>query len=284
MGGVWNYTDVAAPLVKYTETTGKTGEPFTPSWIHVPLDSPYHQHAQAADEPIQFLGSDGIQRLVFPSPVYPSLTSNLPKELMQFYDFPYNEGTELFPHHSEVLKYIQGYFKHLGIEERRQSGRIDRGGVGITETVAKAEAGVRVWFGKKVRKVRKVQGKGWRVIVKNVDLGGGADIPNGTDEIGGGEEERWYDAVVISGGRYSVPYVPDIPGLKEWVLTGGGKRRVEHSMEFKEKNERYRGKVGSSFFFLSFSLPSFPFFPFLSHSPLPTLLPTILILPFLKIN
>ena len=251
MGGVWNYTDAAAPLVKYAEsTTSTTGEAFTPSWIHIPLDSPYHQHAQAVNKPILFLGNDGTQKLVFPSPVYPSLKSNLPKDLMRFYDFPYDEGTELFPHHSKVLKYIQAYFKQLGIEERHQSGHLSGGGVGITEAVAETEEGIRVWFGKKVRKVRKVQGKGWRVIIKNVELGDSADTVNGTeerDEIGVGEEERWYDAVVIAGGRYFVPYVPDLPGLREWVLAGKGKRRVEHSMEFKEIEEQYRGKVSSFF-------------------------------------
>lgn len=263
MGGVWNYTDAATPLVEHPETASRTTEEtFTPSWIHIPLDSPYHQHAQAANKPIQFLGNDGIQKLVFPSPVYPSLISNLPKELMQFYNFPYNEKASVFPHHSEVLKYVQDYLKHLGVEEHRQSGHMGRGRVETTEAVAETGEGIRVWFGKQVRKVRKVQGKGWRVIVKDVDLGGGSgDNMNGAeerDEVGGGEEERWYDAVVIAIGRYSIPYVPDLQGLEEWVLAGKGKRRVEHSMEFKEIIEQYRGKVGPPFFF------SFHFILFLS--------------------
>ena len=266
MGGIWNYTDAAAPLVKYAETTASTtGEEFTPSCIHVPLDSPYHQHAQAADEPIRFLGNDGIQRLVFPSSVYPSLIANIPKQLMQFSNVSFDERTEVFPHHSEVLKYIQGYFKHLGVEERRQSGHIGGGGVGMAKAVAETEKGIKVWFGKKVRKVRKVQGKGWRVIVKNVDLGDGADIMNGTEErneIGGGEEERWYDAVVIAVGRYTVPYVPDLPGLGEWVLAGKGKRLVEHSREFKEIKERYRGKVSSPLFKFFQILLTILFLPF----------------------
>lgn len=266
VGGIWNYTDAAAPLVKYAETTASTtGEEFTPSCIHVPLDSPYHQHAQAADEPIRFLGNDGIQRLVFPSSVYPSLIANIPKQLMQFSNVSFDERTEVFPHHSEVLKYIQGYFKHLGVEERRQSGHIGGGGVGMAKAVAETEKGIKVWFGKKVRKVRKVQGKGWRVIVKNVDLGDGADIMNGTEErneIGGGEEERWYDAVVIAVGRYTVPYVPDLPGLGEWVLAGKGKRLVEHSREFKEIKERYRGKVSSPLFKFFQILLTILFLPF----------------------
>lgn len=42
--------------------------------------------------------------------------------------------------------------------------------------MVETEEGIRVWLRMRVRKVWKVQEKGWRVIAKNVGLGGVADI------------------------------------------------------------------------------------------------------------
>lgn len=180
-------------------------------------------------------GDEGCTReWVFPSPVYPSLTANFPKQLMEWDDCPFGEEVDMFPGHEEILEYVRGYFRRLGVKEVRKCDR-DRNGVNGEEGTGH---GVRAWFGKVVRKVEKVPVEGggvpgWRVVVGCVG-----------DEAEPGEE-RYYDALVIASGRYSVPYIPSLPCLKEWVLAGGGKRRVEHSREFREVGERYRGKVNS---------------------------------------
>ena len=174
---------------------------------------------------------------VFPSSVYPSLVTNFPKQVMQWQDWAWGDEVDMFPGHAEVLEYVCGYFRRLGVKEGRAGG----GGRGDT-TVEEVEEGVTAWFGKVVTKVEKVEkvgkvegeGAGWRVVVGVVGSGGG-----GGDE----EEERYYDAVVIATGRYTVPYIPSLPGLEEWVLAGKGSRLVEHSREFREVEERYKGKV-----------------------------------------
>ena len=196
---------------------------------------------------------------VFPSSIYPSLTANIPKMLMEWADWPFGREVDMFPGHREILEYVQGYFRRLGVREIRGRGR-GRGGATARngggggggekgdEKEDGEEAGVRAWFGKVVRKVEKVpaegrEGREWRVVVGDVD-----------GKVGGvGEgEERYYDAIVIAAGRYSVPYIPELPGLKEWVLAGKGKRSVEHSREFREVEERYKGKVSV---YLPFTIP-----------------------------
>ncbi|OLL21778.1 Thiol-specific monooxygenase [Neolecta irregularis DAH-3] len=43
------------------------------------------------------------------SPMYETLYTNLPSKLMAFNGFPFPEGTDMFPHRSVVLKYLQDY-------------------------------------------------------------------------------------------------------------------------------------------------------------------------------
>lgn len=216
VGGIWNYTAETQPLVDRPGGVNGNGN----GNIYIPVDSPRGEYAAALGAP---LPGD-----VFPSPMYPSLRANIPTPLMEWGDWGFGEGTVLFPGHGEVLGYVRGYYERLGVEEvRRGDGKGDMGGDG----------GVRVWLGKRVRRVEKVGGRGWRVVVG--DVGGEED---GVDE----GEERWYDAVVVATGRYTVPYIPDIPGLKEWVLAGKGERVVEHSREFREVEGRYKGKVSKT--------------------------------------
>lgn len=60
----------------------------------------------------------------------------------------------------------------------------------------------------------------------------------------GGEHDYWwtetFDALVVASGHYAVPYVPDIPGLKEFAMKNPGS--VEHTKQYRGP-EKYRGKV-----------------------------------------
>jgi len=48
------------------------------------------------------------------SSMYQNLTTNLPKEVMAFPDFPFANQPKSFLHHSEVLEYLEQYAKaHL---------------------------------------------------------------------------------------------------------------------------------------------------------------------------
>ncbi|KAF8421210.1 hypothetical protein EV426DRAFT_718859 [Tirmania nivea] len=245
VGGIWNYTEETTPLVQVRGSDAPR--------VFLPLDDSRGRYAREVVSPVLVRQGQGEEHSwVFPSAIYPSLTANIPKQLMQWPDWPFGREVVMFPGHKEILEYVRAYFRRLGVREVRGrrggvcGGTTCRDGDGSEREDRKEEeeeAGVRAWFGKVVRKVEKVKMDGreegvWRIVVGDV----------GVDEAVG--EERYYDAVAIASGRYSVPYIPSLPGLKEWVLAGKGERRVEHSREFREIGEKYKGKrillVGAS--------------------------------------
>lgn len=59
----------------------------------------------------------------------------------------------------------------------------------------------------------------------------------------GGYDYWWsetFDALVVASGHFSVPYIPSIPGLKEWI--DKDPESVLHTKQYRGP-ERYRGKV-----------------------------------------
>ncbi|KAH8596796.1 putative flavin dependent monooxygenase [Bisporella sp. PMI_857] len=88
-------------------------------------------------------------------------------------------------------------------------------------------------FSTQVLDVKPVEGGRWWVTTKEV--------------VSGKEEQKLYDAVIVSSGHYDDPYLPDIPGLVEWERSFPGS--ISHS-KFYRRAEDYRGKkvvvVGNS--------------------------------------
>ena len=208
--------------------------------VRVPLEDPYGVWEAGEDEPV-YVGEKereggGGERAVFPAPIYPSLTTNIPAPVMRFHDldFVFGEGdgerAELYPKHANVLEYLERYYEE---KVEKVAGEKDKGWG-------------EVYWGWKVRKVERLgeeegrsEGLGrWRVLAEDV-----SSFP------GSGLKEGYYDAIVVAAGRYAVPHIPDIPGLREWVHHAGGK--VEHSRDFRESEDRYVGRkvlvIGSSF-------------------------------------
>ncbi|KAI5785609.1 hypothetical protein DFH27DRAFT_576255 [Peziza echinospora] len=207
-GGVWNST----PHLTHSISTHPT--------LTIPLSSPVSEGAAL---------QDARHEGEFVSAIYPGLVANIPKQLMGFHDFPFGEEVELFPGHEAVRDYIHAYAQK--VEKEAGSGSI--------------------FYGKKVQKVQKLHDGGWDVEVVDIDSGevwDGKQNPLINDWKG--EETQVggrYDAVVVAGGRYTVPYVPNIPGLREFVERGLG--RVEHARDFRG-GEEFVGKtiiiIGSS--------------------------------------
>ncbi|KAM4035868.1 uncharacterized protein ACNLHF_014929 isoform 1-T2 [Anomaloglossus baeobatrachus] len=140
------------PPVVY-ETTGQVGG----TWVYIeaPGDGP-HTH----------------------SSMYRDLKTNLPKEIMEFPDFPFDRSLPSFIHHSEVLKYLEAYTDNFCIRPH-------------------------IKFNTRVVSVYPVIGGhevSWRVIARNQ------------------EEEKLekFDAVMVCVGHYSHPYVPEIEGLRDF--------------------------------------------------------------------
>lgn len=51
------------------------------------------------------------------SPVYRDLHTNLPKEVMAFPDFQFDDSDDSFVHHSEVTTYLQKYCQHFDLKQ-----------------------------------------------------------------------------------------------------------------------------------------------------------------------
>ncbi|KAH7659470.1 Flavin monooxygenase FMO protein [Dioscorea alata] len=127
--------------------------------------------------------STDSDRVAVHGSLYRSLRTNLPRQLMGFLDYPFPGPSEsfvdprAFPAHEEVLAYLEGFARDFGVLEMVRFG---------------AEV-VRVWL--------EGDGGEWSVEWRNED--------------GSVAEER-FEAVVVANGHFSVPRIPEIPGIDKW--------------------------------------------------------------------
>ncbi|XP_026324896.1 senecionine N-oxygenase isoform X2 [Hyposmocoma kahamanoa] len=112
--------------------------------------------------------------------MYKSLRTNLPKEIMGFPDFPVPESDRSYLPAKEMLAFLQLYSDKHGVTEH-------------------------IKFKHHVQLVKPKQGRSgelWDVTFK--------DISTGVSET------REYDYVFVCNGHYNTPFIPQIPGLKEF--------------------------------------------------------------------
>lgn len=167
----------------------------------MPRTAPTGEHEYAVVE--SDTGGGGGTHVELVSPVYDNLETNIPHGLMNYTDLKFPDDTALFPEHATVLKYIQQYGKDV-------------------ESLVSFETQVR-----DVRKVSSDTGKPvWKVETKDLKSGAMAS--------------ELYDAVVVASGHYSDPFVPAIPGIKEFDAAHPGV--VVHS-KFYRRPEQFKGKV-----------------------------------------
>lgn len=114
----------------------------------------------------------------FLSPIYEELETNIPRGLMGFKGLDWPQNTPLFPKHRTVLEYIQDY------------GRDVQGLIQYETQVINAEP------------TSNEPNSTWNVTVRNLRT------KKVTKEI--------YDAIIVASGRFTVPNVPDVPGIREW--------------------------------------------------------------------
>lgn len=151
-GGLWNYTQLKSKCKEQV--------------VKIPSINP--------NESVTKINAEGES--FFESPVYKYLDANVPKDLMAYNNYPFDDNVPLFPRHDQILNYIERYSKE------------------ITDNVSFNEEVTSVKFIKEIKK--------WQVIsnsLKNQEK---------TTEL--------YDAVAIATGSYDKPMIPDVPGLKEW--------------------------------------------------------------------
>lgn len=178
VGGAWNYTPLTSAGVSAPQTNP-----------HVPIEEPilYHDH------------------LVFPTPMYDTLRTNIPKDLMAYSDFQFPENAELFPSRQIVQQYLRDYSKeviaHIKFSTQVMDVRLNTQASHETEKDK------------------------WKVSLR--------DLKSGI------QTTTAYDAVVVANGHYTVPYVPPIEGLEAWARKYPG--TVQHSKSYRSP-EAYQGK------------------------------------------
>ncbi|OGM44820.1 flavin dependent monooxygenase [Aspergillus bombycis] len=166
VGGVWNYTPPA--LKQSTSTLVPQLDPNEPG------DEPTWHHTGGIQGPLE---------PAFISPIYSTLDTNIPKELMAYGDKPFHPDAQVLPKYSTVKKYLDEYAENV-----KDYIHLDTQVVSVKSSGYRADA--------------------WAVTTKNLRTG-----VDTTDT---------YDAVVVASGHYDVPYTPDIPGIKIWNETYPG--------------------------------------------------------------
>jgi hypothetical protein len=129
-----------------------------------------------------------------PTPLYDSLTTNLPHPLMAYHDFPFPPETPLFPRASVVRKYLEDYATYYNLRRH----------ISLNTGVESAwwDSGTSEW-----------------VITLSPNTDTATPIT------------RRYDAMIVASGHYGLPYMPEIPGAEDWKASG---RHIIHSIWYRE--------------------------------------------------
>ncbi|KAI9017855.1 hypothetical protein BC832DRAFT_50468 [Gaertneriomyces semiglobifer] len=139
------------------------------------------------------------------SPIYNSLTTNLPHPLMAFTSDPFPESTPLFPHHTVVKQYLHNYALKYHLARHCRFGR---------EVVKMS------W---------QEQHSRWRVThQKVVGVDTATATPSGNERD---VEDLEADYVLVCTGHYYQPHIPDFPGAQEWLSDQG--RSIVHSIHYR---------------------------------------------------
>ncbi|OBA27265.1 FAD/NAD(P)-binding domain-containing protein [Hanseniaspora valbyensis NRRL Y-1626] len=188
-GGLWNYVK---PIINNDSVES------------VPLTDPSQRI-----NVLKTTTNDSFREHVFDSAVYKNLDTNVPKFLMEYNNFPFPEGTPLFPKKDTVLKYLIDF-----AETNRNEVTFD---TEVTSITYDADT-------------EKYRAKILKYPFQDVEKNSKWD----------GEE---YDAVVIASGNYDLPFIPHKKGLKEWFDKYTDS--ITHSKNFDspEQFENVKGEI-----------------------------------------
>lgn len=140
-------------------------------------------------------------RTQFLSPMYDDLDTNIPHTLMNYSGCPFPPGTPLFPRHESVQAYLEEYAKDIRYL---------------------------IHFGRQVIVIQAdfVDGQDkWLVKTKGLQ----------SDNV----QEQFFDAVIVANGHYDDPFIPAIPGIKDFNAAYPGV--ITHS-KFYRRPEEYKDK------------------------------------------
>jgi len=140
---------------------------------------------------------------LFLSPMYENLETNIPRGLMGFNDLKWPKDTQLFPTHESVLEYIEAYGKEVQHLVQYETQVI------------------------KVQPFSDNMDSAWTVQTRHLRSGK--------------VNEETFDAVIVANGHFIVPYIPDIPGIREWDKRNPG--LITHSKYYRRPSDFVNKKV-----------------------------------------
>ncbi|KAJ5251375.1 hypothetical protein N7489_001785 [Penicillium chrysogenum] len=162
---------------------------------------------EPAEKPVWIDRAEGGEA-TFVSPLYDRLETNIPKELMRYSDKAFPLEAQLFPKHRAVKQYLEEYAEDVKSLIQFKTQ--------VLEVKLKDETL-----------------STWSLTAKSLSTGA--------------HTTHTYDAVVVASGHFTVPYIPDIPGIQAWDTSHPG--AISHS-KFYDSPESFQGKkvvvVGSS--------------------------------------
>nr|OQO25257.1 hypothetical protein B0A51_07038 [Rachicladosporium sp. CCFEE 5018] len=112
------------------------------------------------------------------TPLYDRLETNIPRDLMGFSDLEWPQDCQLFPKHETVLEYIEQYSQD------------------IKHLIA---------HNTRVISVRQ-EGSRWHIDTQPIKSAHHQDV-----------DHHVFDAVIVASGHFDNPYMPNVPGMKEWM-------------------------------------------------------------------
>ncbi|KAH7033438.1 uncharacterized protein B0I36DRAFT_203318, partial [Microdochium trichocladiopsis] len=137
--------------------------------------------------------TDPFVEPIFPSPMYDELNTNIPHTLMQFSDKPFPKDCEIYPTRQIVQDYLVEYARDVRHLIRFATQVVD---VSLVEEHALLSPSPATKDGPHIVREK------WTVASRDLRTN------KTTSAV--------YDAVVVASGHYATPYIPDVPGIREF--------------------------------------------------------------------
>jgi hypothetical protein len=131
------------------------------------------------------------------SGIWPSMRTNTSRVTTHFSDLPWPPGTNMFPANAEVLAYFERYSDSFGITAR-------------------------IRLEHHVEQIKRDGSGNWQITYR---------------ARGGAPRTEVFAKVIIASGRYSLPKIPEVPGLESF----SGPLGVSHTFQYRGP-DRFRGK------------------------------------------
>ncbi|KAF2095835.1 FAD/NAD(P)-binding domain-containing protein [Rhizodiscina lignyota] len=206
-GGLWNATpqewDEAAFTIPSTNAAVKVDEPLWRPKVGASSSSGSEASSattSGSSSPRTVGGKDPV----FISPIYDRLETNIPRSLMRFSDHFFGDDVQLFPPHQAVQEYIVQYARDVRHLIRFETQVVD---IRLQDDP--------------VSSPDKHGKDSWNMEVRDLQTN------TYTTEV--------FDAVILANGHFSTPYVPEVPGIREWQTAFPGS--ITHAKYYRRPEE-----------------------------------------------